>query len=319
MAYSACDVGLDRRLLGLGQGFDLGHHLADAGVGIDAELGQGGAMLLEHVGEEHRYAMTEQDGIGDLHHGRLDVQREQDAVLLRRLDRVGEERVQRLGVHHRAIDNLAGLKRHLRLQHRRRTVGLPQARFGHSWRRHGGRDFRTVEIVARHMHHAGFRVLAPRAHLVRMAARIRLHGAGGAAVGVALAQHRIDGAAQHLAVAGADFLVRRRRVAVGIVGNVVALALQFLDRGLELRDRGGNIGELDDVGFRLHRQLAELGELVVDLLLGLQLVGEVGDDAAGQRNVLQLHLHAGRAHEGLDDRQQRERRKRRALHRPWST
>ena len=144
----------------------------------------------------------------------------------------------------------------------------------------------------------------PGAHLVRVLARILLHGAGGAAIGIALAQHRIDGAAEHLAVARPDLLVRWRRIAVGKVRHGVALALQFLDRGLELRDRGGDVGQLHDIGVGLHRQLAEFGEVVVDPLLGLQLVGKIGDDAAGQRNVLQRHLHACRADEGLDDRQQ---------------
>ena len=270
-------------------------------------------MLLEHISEEHRHAMTEDDGIGDLHHRRLDVQREQDVVFLGGIHLRREESAQRFNVHHRAVDDLAGLERHLLLQHRDRTVATGQLDPGSAGCRHGRCDLRAVEVMGRHIGDAGFRILAPDAHLVRMAARIGLYGAGGAAVGVALAQNRIDRAAQHLAVAGADFLVRRRRVAVGIVGDVVALALQLLDRGFELRDRGGNIGQLDDVGFRLHRQLAELGEFVVDLLLGLQLLGEVGQDAAGQRNVLQRHRHAGRADKGFDDRQQRISRERRGF------
>ncbi len=298
------DVGLDRGLLGLGQGLDAGHHVAHAVVGIDAQLLQGGAMLLEHVGEEHRHAMAEQDGIGDLHHGRLDVQREQNAVLLRGLDLGREEGIQFPGAHHRAVDDLARLEGNLRLQHRRRAILDDQLDAGIGRRRNRRRDFRPVEVAVRHVRHARLGVLAPGTHLVRVLARVLLHGAGGAAVGIALAQHRIDGAAQHLAVTGADFLVRRRRVAVRIVRHVVALVLQLLDRGLELRDRGRDIRQLDDVGLRLHRQFAECCEFVVDLLLGLQLVGEVGEDAAGQRNVRQLHRHAGRCHEGRHDRQQ---------------
>ena len=148
---------------------------------------------------------------------------------------------------------------------------------------------------------------------MRIVARVLLHGAGGAAVGIALAQHRIDGAAEHLAVAGADFLIRWRRVAVRIVRHVVTLALQLLDRSLQLRDRGGDVGQLDDVGLGAHRKLAKFGELVVNLLRWRQFVGEVGDDAASQRNVLQLHLHAGRPDEGFDDRQKGKRSKRRCF------
>ena len=151
----------------------------------------------------------------------------------------------------------------------------------------------------------------PGAHLVRIVAGVLLDGAGGAAVGIALAQHRVDDAAEHLAVAGLDVLLGFRRGVVRIVRNVVALALQFLDRGLELRDRGGDVGQLHDVGFGLQRELAEFGEFVVDPLRRGELLGETGEDATGQRDVLQLHGHTRRAHEGFDDRQQgigRERR-----------
>jgi hypothetical protein len=48
-------------------------------------------VLLEDIGEEDRYGMAEDDRIGDLHHRRLDVQREQHAVLLGVVDLLGEE------------------------------------------------------------------------------------------------------------------------------------------------------------------------------------------------------------------------------------
>ena len=57
-------------------------------------------------------------GIGDLHHRRLDVQREQHALLLGVVDLLGEEGAQRLAAHHRRVDDLAGLERRLGLQHR---------------------------------------------------------------------------------------------------------------------------------------------------------------------------------------------------------
>src|SRR5208283_657185 len=49
----------------------------------------------------------------------------------------------------------------------------------------------------------------------------------------------------------------------------------------------------------------------VDSLCRGELLGKIGEDATGQRDVLQLHGHTRRAHEGFDDRQQgigRERR-----------
>ena len=88
----------------------------------------------------------------------------------------------------------------------------------------------------------------PRAHRVRVRARVVLHRGGRAAVGVALAQHRVDRRALDGVVRRPDrpLLVGRGRL--GVVGQVVALLLQLLDRRLELRDRGADVGQLDDVG-----------------------------------------------------------------------
>ena len=255
--------------------------------------------------------MAEHDGIGDLHHGRLDVQREQHAVLLRGFDLLGKEGAQRLAAHHRRVDDLARDQRRLRLQHRGLAAGFDQLDAGVGRRSDGGRDFRAEVIAARHVRHMRFGVLAPGAHLVRVVAGVLLDGAGGAAVGIALAQHRVDDAAEHLVVARLDVLLGVRLGGVRIVRNAVALALQFLDRGLELRDRGGDVGQLHDVGFGLQRERAEFGEFVVGPLRRGELVGDAGEDATGQRDVLQRHGHTRRAHEGFDDRQQgigRERR-----------
>ena len=304
------DVVLDRFFLGLRQRLDLRQQIAEAVVEIDAELLERGGVLLDHIGEEHGNGVAENDGIGDLHHGRLDVQREQHAFLLGGVDLLGKERAQRLAAHDRRIDDLAGLNRRLRLQHRDGAVGADQLDADVGRRRDGGRDFRAVVIAARHVGHMRFGVRAPGAHLVRIVAGVLLDGAGGAAVGIAFAQDRIDDAAKHLAVAGLDVLLGVVRRVVRIVRNVVALALQFLDRGLELRDRGGDVRKLDDVGFGLHRELAELGEFVVNPLRRGELLGETGEDAAGQRDILQFHGHARRAHEGFDDRQQGESRER---------
>ena len=232
---------------------------------------------------------------------------------LRVVDLLRVECAQRLAAHRRRVDDLAGLQRRFRLQHRDRAVGADQLDAGIGRRRDGGRDFRAVEVPTRHVRHMRFGVRAPGAHLVRIVAGVLLHGAGGAAVGIALAQHRVDGAAEHLAVARADVLLGVRRGVVRIVRHVIALVLQFLDRGLELRDRGGDVGQLDDVGLGPHRELAKFGEFVVDPLRWRQFLGEIGEDAAGQRNVLQLHRHAGRADEGFDDRQQGVRRERRSF------
>jgi len=91
---------------------------------------------------------------------------------------------------------------------------------------------------------------------------------------------------------------------VRVIRHIITLALQFLDRSLQLRDRGRDIRQLDDIGFRLQRELAEFGEFIIHLLLGLQLIREIGQDTARQRNILERHFYAGHADKGLDDGQQ---------------
>ena len=58
-------------------------------------------------------------------------------------------------------------------------------------------DFRTVEIARRHVRDMRLRVRRPRAHLVRVVACVFFDGAGGAAVRIAFAQHRVHGGAEH--------------------------------------------------------------------------------------------------------------------------
>ena len=116
---------------------------------------------------------------------------------------------------------------------------------------------------------------------MRVLACVFLDGAGGAAVGVAFAQHRVDGRAQTLAVAHLDGFFF---VGLGVfreVRNGVALALEFLDGGDQLSHRGTDIGQLDDVGLGAQRQFAQLIEVVGHLLLGLEEVRKFSQNAGG--------------------------------------
>jgi hypothetical protein len=60
------------------------------------------------------------------------------------------------------------------------------------------------------------------------------------------------------------------------------MGLELGDGFLQLRDGGADVGQLDDVGLGLERQRAELGEVVGLLLVGRELVGKGGQDAAGE-------------------------------------
>ena len=177
----------------------------------------------------------------------------------------------------------------------------------------GHRLLPVVEVAALHGRHVGARRLGKLAHAVRVLARVLLDGLGCATVRIAFAQHRVHRAAQNLAVALLERLVlvglRMRR----IVRNRVALLLQFLDRGGELRHRSADVRQLDDVGLRQLRQPAKLGQVVRHALLFGQVVGELGQDARRHRDVTGFDVDPRRLGEGPNDRQKGVRREQRRL------
>ena len=75
------DVGLDLGTLGFRQGSDLREQIAETVVDVDAQLLDGRSVLLENIFEENGNRVTKHDGIGYLHHGGLEVQRQHDALL----------------------------------------------------------------------------------------------------------------------------------------------------------------------------------------------------------------------------------------------
>ena len=140
---------------------------------------------------------------------------------------------------------------------------------------------------------------------MRMGARILLHGVRRAAVRVALAQNRIDGAPHDLAVAPRDrpFLICLR--ILWVLRYREALSLQLGDRRLHLRHRCTDVRQLDDVGLRRLRQAAKLCQRVLDPLIRREPLGEVREDAACERNVWELQGDIGGRGECPEDREQR--------------
>src|SRR3546814_18240039 len=88
-----------------------------------------------------------------------------------------------------------------------------------------------------HVRDVTARSLAPLGHRVRMLPGVFLDGLRRAAVGIAFAQYRVDGAAERLRVALADFLFLVRLRILRVVWNRITLAPQFLDRAVELVPR----------------------------------------------------------------------------------
>ena len=67
------NVSFDRLALIVRQGFDLRVKIAEAVVRIHTQLFERLAMLLKHVLVIHRYGMTKDLGVRDLHHGGFHV------------------------------------------------------------------------------------------------------------------------------------------------------------------------------------------------------------------------------------------------------
>ncbi len=290
--------------LGGRQGRDLVVQVDHAVVDVDAELVEQLAVLLERFLVEDLDGVAEHDRVRDLHHGGLDVQRQHHAGLARVLELLFVEGAQGLLAHEHAVDDLAFEQLGQRLEHDGLAAVGDQlhADFARAVQRQ--RLLAMVEVAVLHVRDVGARSHAPLAHAVRVLAGVVLDRQRGTAVGVAFAQHRVDGRAQAFAVAGADRLLG---VGLGIfreVGQVEALGLQFLDRADELVHRGADVGQLDDVGIRLQRLLAQLGQGVGTLLHLAEVLGELAQDTTGDRDVGLGHFDAGRRGEGAHDRQE---------------
>ncbi len=309
------DLGVDRGLdrVTVGQRAQAVQDGAQTVVGRQAGGGQGLAVTGEGLREEGTDHVAEDDRVGDLHHRGLEVHREQHALGLGTLDLVVQEGAQRVDVQDGRVHDLTGEDRYGLAQHGGGAVGgdvldAQGAGFGDDGGLLGG-----AEVVLAHGGDVRLRLGGPGAHAVRVRLGVVLDRGGGAAVGVALAQDRVDGAALDLVVAGADVALLVGLRVVRVVREGVALALELGDRGLELRDRGRDVRKLDDVGFRGLRQLAELGEGVGDPLALLEVLREDGDDPTGQGDVTGLDIHTGRRRVCLDHRQEGIRREGRGL------
>ena len=125
------------------------------------------------------------------------------------------------------------------------------------------------------------------------------------AVRVAFAQHRVDGTARDPGEALQELLIGVALRVFRVFRNVVAVRPELLDRLLDLGYRGRDVGQLDDDGLGILCQLAQEGQIIRDLLLPGEVVGETGDDAARERDVARFDLDTRAFEEGANDRQER--------------
>ncbi|MNZ79591.1 hypothetical protein D3C78_981980 [compost metagenome] len=298
------DVGFDLRLLLSWQGLDAGVQVADTVVQVEADLFQYCGVLVQRVLVVLGNDLAEHDRVGDLHHGGFQVHRQQHALGFGIFDLGGDELAQRLGAQDCAVDDFTGLDRGFFFQNggvavlvqqfdAQAVIGVDQRGF-----------LAAVEVALAHVCHVGLGVGSPGAHLVRVLACVVLDRQRGATVGVAFTQDRVHGAALDAVVASLGFFLGIGSGGFRVIRNVEALGLQFLDRGLQLRNRGADVRQLDDVGFWCGCQLAQFCQMVGHLLVGAELFREGRKDTAGQRDVPGFYGDVGASGEGFDDGEQ---------------
>mmetsp|Transcript_26250 Transcript_26250/g.66180 ORF Transcript_26250/g.66180 Transcript_26250/m.66180 type:complete len:416 (+) Transcript_26250:1613-2860(+) len=114
------DVGLDLRLFRVAG--DLRVHVPQPVVHVHLQLIEKQVpMLREHVLVIHLHRVSEHDGVGDLHHRRLQVERP-DSTGFRRVQGLLDHLVEVLHRHARAVDDLVGQKGSLVLQNGGGTI-----------------------------------------------------------------------------------------------------------------------------------------------------------------------------------------------------
>ncbi len=246
--------------------------------------------------------MAEHDGVGDLHHRGLKVEGEQDALLLRGGDLLFEEGDEGLLVHDRAVNDFTGLEGSLLLEDLDRCRRLPTNSILTFVASGTVTDFSLekksfLPMVPTLVFESG----GPLAHGVGVFTGVFLDGLGRTAVGVALAEDRVDGAALDLVVAGLGFLFSVGFRFRGVVGELVALGLQFGDGRFQLGNRSADVGKLDDIRFRLGGQVSQFGEGVTDPLLLREILREIGNDTSGEGDVPGFDRDARVPSERLDD------------------
>ncbi len=299
------DVGFDFGLLARRETIELGQDITHAKVRVGADLLQGAGMLLKGVLEVNRDAVAEHDRVGDLHHGRLEVQGKQNIFLLGLFRGLRIEFAQGGDVHGGAVENLAFLQGQPLFQNGDVAARIDKLEIDGIGLVHGDRLFTFVEIATFHMRNAAIGDLRPGLHhSVRIFLSEFLDRDSSAPVRVSFTQHRVDGGAEYFGIAFLDLFFCFGLRLFRILGNIIAFFTQFLDRGLQLRDRCTDIRQFDDVGVGSLGQFTQLGQVIGDFLVFREVVGKVGDDSAGKGDVSGFDFDASALGKGLNNGKQ---------------
>ena len=252
------DIVLNFFALALRQAGDLVIDAANAVVRVNAQVVKQFAVFGEQVFVKHLYRVSKHDGVRNLHHRCFHVQGKHDTGFFRIFQLVLKEIAERFLAHVHAVDDFIFQQRHLLFEHLRLPV------FGNQFHAYitglvqGKTLFAVIEVTVAHVGYVGARSRAPRRHRVRIFTREALDGSRCAAVRVAFAQHGIDRTAQYARVTLRYILFCLGFRFFRVVGNLVALALQFPHRCHQLRQGGADIGQFDDIRAGHQSELAQL-------------------------------------------------------------
>ncbi len=228
------DISLDLGSLLLRKFLDLRIDVTKSVVDRHAKLFQGISMLVEHILVEYRHSVTEHDRVGNFHHGSLQVKRQEQVLVLCRLNLSCIELTKLADIHDRRIDHLTLLERETILQDRDiatlvdifDTYGIGTC--------HCCGLLGLVKIPPIHVGHMSLRIFLPCSQAMRIVLGILLDRCRSTAVGVTLAKHGVYSTAENFCITSLDLLFLVRLRIFRIVRNIVAFSLQFLDSCLQL-------------------------------------------------------------------------------------
>mmetsp|Transcript_21374 Transcript_21374/g.49565 ORF Transcript_21374/g.49565 Transcript_21374/m.49565 type:complete len:543 (+) Transcript_21374:982-2610(+) len=300
LAVARLNVCLDKSLLGGRESGNLDQNVVKAVLGVHTQLLKRRLVLCENLFEKCSNAVSKHDGVRDLHHGSLQVKREEAVLGLSLRDSVLEKLRKGLDVHDSSVNHLALLQLSLLFEHLLRPISTLEGDLDAASSRHGVALLGGEKVLVGHVGNLGLGASLPLSELVGVLLSVGLDGGGRAAVRVALAKHRVHSGPKHLGVTSVDLNLLGRLRLLGVVGDGIPLALELGDRLVQLGDGRGHVGQLDDVRLRGLAEFAKVAQVVGNLLLGLEPVVEMVEDAGSDGDVRSLHVDAGRLHEALD-------------------
>ena len=262
-------------------------------------------MLVKDRLEKGGDTVTKHDGIRDLHHGCLQMERQQDVLLLGIGNLSLKELTQSFLAHERSINNFTSLESTALLHCGGFAIGTGKLNLHSGCIRHASRLLTGKKISTRHVRHMRLRSSAPATHFVGVLHGVLLHRACHATVRVTLSQDGVHSRTKDLSVGIGNGLLLSSRGRGRVQRDIISLSSQLGNSIIELGNGSRHIRKLDNIGIRSQSQLAEHGKVVRNALRLGQLLGEMRQDSSGQRDISLLNEDTSLLGKLVDNGQQR--------------